>query len=314
VPQNPSHRPTQALGRAESTHRRGVTGAPRASSRPRAARVASTHGQRTRPRCGPAVQHRAAPVGVRGVLGGQPVGSAIESQERDDGAMREVRTATGMPRDARGSPPATALAWAGDPAGEAIARDVADRYAAAGPPRRLATARIDLGLIIRRGGRPDEAAALGTLAAGSGRLVPSNRCAQPSWTKRWPTGGMCPKSPTCTSTFETRAPSRAEPNTSVRTSRAPAEDDRYLGSRLGLTLRACRVIPSPGLRADTIGPVGHAPSTNSRRSPMVEAAPKTKRRAVATFLSPPRGPGALITCQEVLYSCQQCRPSVRVIQ
>ena len=69
---------------------------------------------------------------------------------------------------------ATALAWAGDPAGEAIARDVADRYAD-GPPRRLATARTDLGLILARDGRPDEAAALGLLAAGSGRLVPSNR-------------------------------------------------------------------------------------------------------------------------------------------
>jgi hypothetical protein len=69
---------------------------------------------------------------------------------------------------------ATALAWAGDPGGEDIARGVADRYAA-GPPRRLATARIDLGLILARAGRPDEAAALGLLAAGSGRLVPSNR-------------------------------------------------------------------------------------------------------------------------------------------
>src|SRR4051794_31984002 len=39
---------------------------------------------------------------------------------------------------------ATALAWAGDPATESIAREVADRCAA-GPPRRFATARIDLG-------------------------------------------------------------------------------------------------------------------------------------------------------------------------
>ena len=69
---------------------------------------------------------------------------------------------------------ATALAWARDPAGEDIAREVADRYTA-GPPRRLATARIDLGLILARDGRPDEAAALGLLAAESGRLVPSNR-------------------------------------------------------------------------------------------------------------------------------------------
>lgn len=69
---------------------------------------------------------------------------------------------------------ATALAWAGDPAGEDIAREVADRYAT-GPPRRLATARIDLGLILARDGRPDEAAHLGMLAVESGRLVPSNR-------------------------------------------------------------------------------------------------------------------------------------------
>jgi hypothetical protein len=69
---------------------------------------------------------------------------------------------------------ATALAWAGDPAGEHFARKVAARYAA-GPPRRLATARIDLGLILARDGRADEAAHLGTLAAESGRLVPSNR-------------------------------------------------------------------------------------------------------------------------------------------
>jgi hypothetical protein len=69
---------------------------------------------------------------------------------------------------------ATALAWAGDPAGEGIAREVADRYAT-GAPRRLATARIDLGLILARDDRPDEAAALGLLAADSGRLVPSNR-------------------------------------------------------------------------------------------------------------------------------------------
>lgn len=69
---------------------------------------------------------------------------------------------------------ATALAWSGDPAGEAIAREVAGRCAA-GPARRLATARIDLGLILARDGRPDEAAHLGMLAVASGRLVPSNR-------------------------------------------------------------------------------------------------------------------------------------------
>ncbi|WP_219415419.1 XRE family transcriptional regulator [Pseudonocardia nigra] len=68
---------------------------------------------------------------------------------------------------------ATSLAWLGDPAGEHVAREVAARYAD-GPARRLATARVDLGLILARDGRPDEAAHLGMLAADSGRLVPSN--------------------------------------------------------------------------------------------------------------------------------------------
>jgi hypothetical protein len=68
---------------------------------------------------------------------------------------------------------ATSLAWLGDPAGEQVAREVTDRYAH-GPARRLATARIDLGLILARDGRADEAAHLALLAADSGRLVPSN--------------------------------------------------------------------------------------------------------------------------------------------
>ncbi|MBN9737831.1 MULTISPECIES: hypothetical protein [unclassified Pseudonocardia] len=42
------------------------------------------------------------------------------------------------------------------------------------PPRRLATARLDLGLILARARRPDEAAALGVLAFDAGVLVPSN--------------------------------------------------------------------------------------------------------------------------------------------
>lgn len=69
---------------------------------------------------------------------------------------------------------ATALAWLGDPGGERVAREVAERYAE-GPARRLATARIDLGLILARQDRVDEAAHLGVLAAESGRLVASNR-------------------------------------------------------------------------------------------------------------------------------------------
>jgi len=66
---------------------------------------------------------------------------------------------------------ATALTWLGDPAAEEHAREVI-RTAMA--PRRVATARIDLGLVLAGLDRPDEAAALGTLAVDSGRLVPSN--------------------------------------------------------------------------------------------------------------------------------------------
>ncbi|BBG02964.1 MULTISPECIES: hypothetical protein [Pseudonocardia] len=69
---------------------------------------------------------------------------------------------------------ATALSWLGDPAGERHARAVVDAYAAGGPPRRLATARLDLGLILARDRRPDEAAGLGLLAVDAGVLVPSN--------------------------------------------------------------------------------------------------------------------------------------------
>lgn len=69
---------------------------------------------------------------------------------------------------------ATSLAWLRDPAGERVARDVV-RECAAGPPRRLATARIDLGLVLARAEQPDEAGRLGLLAVDSGQLVPSNR-------------------------------------------------------------------------------------------------------------------------------------------
>lgn len=68
---------------------------------------------------------------------------------------------------------ATSLAWLGDAAGEQIARAVTERYRS-GPARRLATAQIDLGLILARTGQPDEAGSLGVLAAESGQLVPSN--------------------------------------------------------------------------------------------------------------------------------------------
>lgn len=68
----------------------------------------------------------------------------------------------------------TALAWLGDPAAEDYARHSAARYEAGGQPRRLATAHLDLGLVLARLGRPDEAAHCGVLALGSNELVPSN--------------------------------------------------------------------------------------------------------------------------------------------
>ncbi|HEY3895704.1 MAG TPA: helix-turn-helix transcriptional regulator [Pseudonocardiaceae bacterium] len=68
----------------------------------------------------------------------------------------------------------TALSWLGDPAAEAIARHAAEDYQASGRRRRLATAYLDLGLVLTRLGRPDEAAHCGLLALGANHLVPSN--------------------------------------------------------------------------------------------------------------------------------------------
>jgi hypothetical protein len=68
----------------------------------------------------------------------------------------------------------TALAWLGDPAAEDYARHAAVRHEASGQRRRLSTAYLDLGLVLVRLGRPDEAAHYGTLALGTNHLVPSN--------------------------------------------------------------------------------------------------------------------------------------------
>jgi hypothetical protein len=67
----------------------------------------------------------------------------------------------------------TALAWLGDPAAENHARHAAARSEAGGQ-RRVATAHLDLGLVLARLGRPDEAAYCGVLALESNELVPSN--------------------------------------------------------------------------------------------------------------------------------------------
>lgn len=70
---------------------------------------------------------------------------------------------------------ATTLAWAGDPAAESVARDVIVELEDAGArPRRVASARLDLGLALLAAGKPDEAAAEASLAIGSGRIVASN--------------------------------------------------------------------------------------------------------------------------------------------
>ncbi len=69
---------------------------------------------------------------------------------------------------------ATALAWLGDPAAEDYARHAAARSEAGGQRRRVATAHLDLGLVLARLGRPDEAAHFGVLVLESNELVPSN--------------------------------------------------------------------------------------------------------------------------------------------
>ncbi|OJF13568.1 helix-turn-helix domain-containing protein [Couchioplanes caeruleus] len=70
---------------------------------------------------------------------------------------------------------ATTLAWAGDPAAEAVAREVIAELEQEGArPRRVASAQLDLGLALLAAEKPDEAAAAATAAIGSGRIVPSN--------------------------------------------------------------------------------------------------------------------------------------------
>ncbi len=69
---------------------------------------------------------------------------------------------------------ATALAWLGDPTAEHYARHAAASAEASGQRRRVATAHLDLGLVLARLGRPDEAAHAGVLVLESNELVPSN--------------------------------------------------------------------------------------------------------------------------------------------
>nr|WP_130513181.1 helix-turn-helix transcriptional regulator [Krasilnikovia cinnamomea] len=70
---------------------------------------------------------------------------------------------------------ATTLAWSGDPAAEGLAREViAELEVAGGRPRRVATARLDLGLALVAADRPDEAATVAAEAIASGRIAPSS--------------------------------------------------------------------------------------------------------------------------------------------
>ncbi|MEU7906462.1 helix-turn-helix transcriptional regulator [Actinoplanes sp. NPDC049118] len=72
---------------------------------------------------------------------------------------------------------ATTLAWVGDPGAEQVARDVIAELEAEGArPRRIASARLDLGLALLAGDapRPEEASEEARAAIRSGRIVPSN--------------------------------------------------------------------------------------------------------------------------------------------
>ncbi|TDD59947.1 XRE family transcriptional regulator [Actinomadura darangshiensis] len=73
---------------------------------------------------------------------------------------------------------ATTLAWVGDPAAEAHAREIVARLErpSDGParPRRAASARLDLALALFAGDQPAQAAHTALEAVESGRLVPSN--------------------------------------------------------------------------------------------------------------------------------------------
>jgi transcriptional regulator with XRE-family HTH domain len=73
---------------------------------------------------------------------------------------------------------ATTLSWVGDSAAEEFARAAIDELTAepggVPRPRRLASARLDLGLALLAADKPDEASAEALAAVTSGRVVPSN--------------------------------------------------------------------------------------------------------------------------------------------
>lgn len=73
---------------------------------------------------------------------------------------------------------ATTLAWVGDPVAERYAREVIARLSPSDDvskwPRRVASANIDLALVLTAGNRLDEASHVAQKAILSGRVVPSN--------------------------------------------------------------------------------------------------------------------------------------------
>ena len=74
---------------------------------------------------------------------------------------------------------ATTLAWLGDRAAEPAAREILaaleDHRSSPPRPRRVALARLDLGLALINTGKLDEAAAAALAAVASGRLAPVDR-------------------------------------------------------------------------------------------------------------------------------------------
>jgi hypothetical protein len=72
----------------------------------------------------------------------------------------------------------TTLSWLADPAAEQYAREVLARLESGNDgglrPRRTATARLDLALVLAKGGGLDEAAEQALTALASGRIVPSS--------------------------------------------------------------------------------------------------------------------------------------------
>jgi hypothetical protein len=92
-------------------------------------------------------------------------------------AIRSSAQAAGDAVGDRGAT-VTTLSWIGDPAAEGYAREVLARLQSGrdgGPrPRRTATARLDLALILVGAGSLDEAAGQARAALESGRIVPSS--------------------------------------------------------------------------------------------------------------------------------------------